>query len=597
MPKSPESASSKNISFTISIEGKEFDHAYPITNIEVNHHAYRISTASFTVSLATKGQISETFDLSESDDFIPGKKLEIKAGYDQKNELLFKGIISSHNLYVKGGIVELEIACHNEAIKMTNSTQTRIFENQTDSEIIQTITKDHQLGLKVDQVKHKYPLMIQQQATDWDFVVARAQANGFLVATQNGTLQVQEPAKSTTNASLKLTFGQDVYEFQGKMSATQQIPSFKASSWDDAQLKKVEGESQEPKLAHPGNFKGKDLASKLGVKSSTLQSPAPLALPELKKWGEASLLRSRLDLFRGFIKFKGNALHKVNELVELADFGKQFNGKTLVTGVSHEISEGIWTTQLTFGLSPEWFPQSTAISAPAAAGLLPAIRGLQIAVVKKIDEDPKNAFRVQVDLQNNTEGKQAIWARMIQSYATKDAGAFFYPEIGDEVLLGFLNEDPRFPVILGHLYSKTHKPAYTPDEKNTIKAFVSKEKLKIEMNDKDKTLRIETPGQQQVLLSDKDKLIELKDANGNTIRLSPDGIILDSATNIILKAKKDIKLEATGKIDQKAQANISLDGLNVSAKAKVGFEAAGNASAKLTAAGQLSIRGAMVMIN
>ena len=44
-------------------------------------------------------------------------------------------------------------------------------------------------------------------------------------------------------------------------------------------------------------------------------------------------------------------------------------------------------------------------------------------------------------------------------YASNGAGAASYPEIGDEVVVAFMNGDPRFPVIIGRLYSKKNPPS------------------------------------------------------------------------------------------------------------------------------------------
>ncbi len=48
------------------------------------------------------------------------------------------------------------------------------------------------------------------------------------------------------------------------------------------------------------------------------------------------------------------------------------------------------------------------------------------------------------------------------SMTSLDSGAGFgltvMPEIGDEVLVGFLDSDPERPVVLGSLWNELHKP-------------------------------------------------------------------------------------------------------------------------------------------
>ena len=51
--------------------------------------------------------------------------------------------------------------------------------------------------------------------------------------------------------------------------------------------------------------------------------------------------------------------------------------------------------------------------------------------------------------------------------------------------MSFLNNDPRFAVIIGSLYSKKNKPPFTPENKNKDKAIITKNKLKLTEREKD----------------------------------------------------------------------------------------------------------------
>lgn len=73
--------------------------------------------------------------------------------------------------------------------------------------------------------------------------------------------------------------------------------------------------------------------------------------------------------------------------------------------------------------------------------------------------------------------------------------------------------------------------------------------------------------------------------------------MLDSPKDISITAQGKITIEAMDAIDMSAQADVSVKGLNVNHEANVGFVAKGNASAELSASGQTTVKGAMVMIN
>ena len=220
---------------------------------------------------------------------------------------------------------------------------------------------------------------------------------------------------------------------------------------------------------------------------------------------------------------------------------------------------------------------------------MPVVQGLQIGVVKKLHEDPENNYRVQVSvplLQAETEG---VWARLAKFYASDGIGAFFIPEIGDEVVLGYLNSDPAHPVILGSLYSGKRKPPYQPEEQNNTKAILTRSKLRVEFDEEKKVITIITPAQNRVVLNDDEKSILVQDQNDNKVELKPAGILLSSP--------KDIEIKADGNISLTAVGDVSVEGMNVSSKANVAFSAEGSASAELSSSGQTTVKGSMVLIN
>ena len=80
---------------------------------------------------------------------------------------------------------------------------------------------------------------------------------------------------------------------------------------------------------------------------------------------------------------------------------------------------------------------------------------------------------------------------------------FFIPEVNTQVIVSFINDDPRQPVILGGLYTKTTKP-FTEIADNNLKAFVSKEKLTLEFDEKTKrsslkpVIKIKSPSAKKI---------------------------------------------------------------------------------------------------
>src|SRR5262249_47023654 len=71
-------------------------------------------------------------------------------------------------------------------------------------------------------------------------------------------------------------------------------------------------------------------------------------------------------------------------------------------------------------------------------------------------EDRNGRGRVQIRLYDHDNvGHQdaPIWARVAVPFAGSNYGAFFIPNKGDEVLVNFLNGDPRLPIVVGGLWN------------------------------------------------------------------------------------------------------------------------------------------------
>jgi uncharacterized protein involved in type VI secretion and phage assembly len=262
------------------------------------------------------------------------------------------------------------------------------------------------------------------------------------------------------------------------------------------------------------------------------------------------------------------------------------------------MEDGQWTTTVKFGLDSKPIYEKESFSYSPANGQLPAIQGLQLGKVVAISSDPGAEYRVQVKLGSTADGQTGVWARMANFYATASAGAFFYPETGDEVVVGFLENDPRFPVILGSLYNKGKTPPVTPaDNNNYTKGLYTKGELKITFDDENKVITIITKGKNTITLSDQGQSIEMTDQSKNSIKMSASGIAITSASDLNLKATGSITLNGTGGVTISSPANISASGANISNSATAAFSATGTSSATLSSGGVMTIQGATVMIN
>ena len=595
MASSPISEDTNIVSYTILSAGSDIPSTYEVRSIKIEQHLNRIAEAEIIIRDGDAG--NQEFEVTDSNTFKPGTAIEIKLGYQNSDTSIFKGIVIKQIVKiddVHGS--KLQVICKDENLKLTTTRKSAIFTDSMDSDIISQLVGDYS-GLSSDitatTVSHKE--VVQYYTTDWDFIVTRAQINGMIVSTDSGKLVVAKPDVSTA-PELQVQFGYDIIEFDGEIDATHQYAGAAANAWDMATQAVINATASDPTVNEQGNLTGTQLAEVLGSTTTTLDTTAAITQDDIQTWADAALLKSRLSRYKGSITFQGSAKAKVNTLIKLIGVSDRLNGNAFISGVTHTVEEGRWNTEVKIGLSPEWFVEKHTITAPDASGLLPGIKGLQTGIVKKIYEDPDNEFRVQVEIPILGADGDSVWARLSTFYNGNGVGAFFMPEVNDEVILGFMNDDPRFPIILGSVYSSSIAAPETPDENNTIKTIITQSKLQLKFDDENKVITLLTPEGNTIVISDQDKGIKLEDQNGNTLEMNDSGITVDSASSLTLKAADDVTIKGTS-VSISGSQSVSVSGASVSVSGDQSVAVSGSAQCEVSSDGQMSVKGSIVMIN
>jgi len=579
--------------FDILIDGQLVNPGYPVLSISVLKEINRIPTAK--IILRDGDSSDESFKISEEEEFLPGKSITIKNGRDGENKQLFKGIIIKHGIRIKeSGETELILDCRDEAIKMTLGRHNWYYEESKDSEIMEQIIGRYSgLTHDVEPVGVTHMEMVQHHCTDWDFLLMRAEANGKLIMVDDGKINIKSP-ETNVDPALAVLFGSTLIDFEAEMDARNQWSSVEARSWDYAGQTLFEQSTDSVPINELGNVDGAQLAASISPEKFELRHSGQAIEEELQEWTKSIMQISRLSKIRGRAKFTGFGEIKPGQLIELQGLGARFTGNGYVSAIRQVIRNGSWLTQAQFGLSPDCFSRiNKDIMDVPAAGLVPSINGLQIGKVVQLQDDPDGENRILVRLPIIDNAARGVWARV----GTLDAGqgdtnggrgSFFLPEIEDEVIVGFINDDPRDAVILGMVNSSAHPAPINAQDTNHEKGFVTRSKMRVYFNDDTKTITIDTPAGNSIKLDEDSTSITIEDQNENTIILNSSGIEMNSAS--------DIKIEATGKIDIKAGAALTIEAASTVISAKASMEVKG-ATTKVSSDGITEVKGSLVNIN
>jgi len=531
--------------------------------VDIVRQVNRIPLA--TLTLIDGDLPSSQFPISDSGFFDPSQVIEILLRPDGGNEdiLVFRGLVMSHAWEANTNQSILTIGLKDSAIKMTQARKSLVSLGTTDKTIINNI-----IGSYNDLVSGnpEFPVkasndIVQFNCTDWDFILTRAEANGLLVNVNNGTISFNSIELKDNQKTINYV-NDVVYSIEMEANANGQYDEVSSTGWDIVNQKMTD--PTEPTnlglKVCPTDIDSAVLADDLQNKNYTLTSPAPLKPDELQSWCDGTLARSRLALIRGRICVPGRIDINLLDTIVITGVGKHFGGvnggQAMVTGLRHRVTEELgWVTDLQFGLAEDWFANRPDIAPPPAAGLTPPVSGLQIGVVDTFAEDPDGQFRVKVNipaLAGESQAEQgpppvSVWARLASPDAGNNRGFYVRPEAGDEVVLGFFNEDPRQPVIIGSLYSSKKNPIPAdnivgkPDANNDKKGWVSKTGMSIIFDDNkdNEKISIVTLNNNSIVLDGKNNKIIISDANDNSISMSSDGISIVSKNKISIISKEN----------------------------------------------------------
>lgn len=193
------------------------------------------------------------------------------------------------------------------------------------------------------------------------------------------------------------------------------------------------------------------------------------------------------------------------------------------------------------------------------------IYGVVVGIVTN-NQDPDELGRVKVKIPRLSGDDESHWARVATFMAGPERGAFFLPEVDDEVLVAFEYGDINMPYVIGSLWNGVDKPPETnSDGENNIRVIKSRSGHVIRLTDKDGEEKIEIIDKTEnnfILIDTKENTITV--SSDKDLKLSaPKGKITIEAKDIEIKSSASTKVEASANMDIEASGNMNIKGATV----------------------------------
>ncbi len=237
--------------------------------------------------------------------------------------------------------------------------------------------------------------------------------------------------------------------------------------------------------------------------------------------------------------------------------GAGFGGDYIVTAVRHVavLAEVDGKSCVYYGNAFTALPDTLRYR-PARRTPVPVVSGPQSAVVvgpagEETFTDEYGRVKVQFhwDRQGAHDEQSSAWLRVATFFAGAQRGAFFLPEVEDEVLVAFQHGDPRRPVVIGSLYNGDRLPPVSQPENKDVPLLRSRSGHQLVFDDRagQKAVILSSEGGQEVMLDDAagSRKISLTSSAGNVEVRSGLDMQLESGAALALRSGSDATLQAS----------------------------------------------------
>lgn len=332
-----------------------------------------------------------------------------------------------------------------------------------------------------------------------------------------------------------------------------------------------------------------------------------------------------------------NPLVKIGKKIRITDHEGNSEGEYIIIRIHHSIT--------TINHYENYFsaiPADAQVPPYTNPLVYPICSAQQATVVDNVDADGLDRIKVRFPWMQDSE--TTPWMSVMVPYAGNGRGMRFIPEIDEEVMVDFVDNNAERPIMIGSFYT-TANPSGVAHEGNHIKVFGSRSGRRLEINDDAGTIRISdhdgnTPGNKLLQKSkDQDILTALFSGSDNqdfsTLHLkntesilltmmvggeevhtiqfltderkliikSKENIEISSEKNISIAAQQDVTISGT-KVSITGNNEVAIDGTQIKAEADATLELKGlsakfegGVDATLKGGAMTTVQGAIVKIN
>jgi phage protein D/phage baseplate assembly protein gpV len=481
--------------------------------------------------------------------------------------------------------------------RLCRGRRTRTFLDSTDGDIVRRVAGDAGLELgDVDDDGAVHPHVGQVNLTDWEFLRARANERGREVAVVHGQLVWHAPASHDAAPSAlddletppqpsQLLLGTNLLRLSPRVTAAEQVGEVWVRGWNPETKQPVRGSAKTSTVSANSGADPSELAGRFSA------APFLVADRPVRDEQEADAVAAAVaeQIAGAHAEMTGLALGDPKLVpgaaVSVSGVGWPHDGDYVLSGARHRYDDTGYHTEFTVSGRQE----RTLLGLASLGATKQAHRGsgrpwpgLVIGQVTDIN-DPDQRFRVKVAFPWLSDDYESWWARVAQPGAGDGRGLAWLPEVGDEVLVGFVHGDVRDPYVLGGLYNGTDHPMMNDQLVDGGAGQVLRRVLGSRTG-------------HQLVFSDDDQASQIQLATGDgsatiTMDSTNTKIVIDGSGTVTIHAGGPLKLDSDGDIE------LNANGGDLKLTASGELKLSGSTGASIDGGPQVSVSGSIIKLN
>ncbi|UJP41050.1 phage baseplate assembly protein V [Cellulomonas palmilytica] len=553
----------------------------------------RVERALRTIGRAWLRFTDSAYALAGSSTFAIGEAVEISSVTTQglaSTTLLTGTVTAVESALTERGELQLTVTVDDFGVGLTRSAEVTTFHEMSYTQVVAQLVGDAGLTAEVAELPTAPVAFALRSDTALATIDDIAVRYGCDWVVEGQALHVWSASSGSLGTSDDLTAGVNLLAFAVRQ-VTDATTEVTVRGWDPKAQEAVTASAQTPSPRAGRQPQNSDATfTRTDAHASTSSQE------------DAQAVATGLAARTGRIVARGRCLYqptlRPGTTVSVAGMGPN-SGAYYVREVTHTVDRAGSTTAFVAG---DRDPVRLVAAPPTSAASTFRRGGLVVGVVDNV-KDPDALGRVSVSLSTASDQAKSAWARVTQPGAGSGRGHLFLPHVGDEVLVGFENDDPNRPVVIGGLYgtkAAPHRAAIGEDGAVVAQAIKTRTGHVIELSEgtsdaeqhillslaSGARLRV---GKDAVVLEAPDGVPLTLNAGQSSLAFDGNGKVTLTGTTLELKARSKVDVSSSADVAVKAGTGLALQGMTATFK--------GTASTVVESGAVAEVKGTMVKIN